>query len=180
MTMPTSKLKRTACLLLGLTLLVAGCGSSGDSSSSASTSAAVTDSGQGTRPAQPSSAKNDPTAAMQEFLDAVQSRDAKGFCRLTEADVQRENFKAAGVPTGGGCVESAEAMFAYKAPNGTEPFWEAIAGATIGTADLQCKSADNCEAAVVEVRDLPLKGGGTTSARLPLTYRDGQWRLGPF
>jgi hypothetical protein len=166
-------------LLSCLALLAAGCGGYGESSSSSS-SAPVTESGKGTEPAQESSAKTDPTAAMQEFLDAVESRDAEGFCRLTEAGVQRENFEAAGVPAGGDCVASAEAMFAAKAPDGSEPFWEAIAGATIGTAELDCASAGHCESAVVEVRDLPLAGGGTTSAPINLTYSHGQWRIGPL
>ena len=166
-------------LLLCLALLAAGCGGY-DEYSSSSASASPAGSGQGSQPAKESSAKTNPTAAMQEFLDAVASRDAEGFCQLTEPDVQRENFEAAGVPTGSECVASAEAMFAAKAPDGSEPFWEAISGATIGTAELDCPSANDCKSAVVEVRDLPLAGGGTTSAPIPLTYSDGQWRIGPL
>jgi hypothetical protein len=166
-------------LLSCLAVLAAGCGGYGESSPSSS-SAPATDSGKGTKPAQESSAKTDPTAAMQEFLDAVEGQDAARFCRLTVPEVQRENFLAAEVLTGAPCVASAEAMFAAKAPDGSEPFWEAISGATIGTAELDCASAGHCESAVVEVRDLPLAGGGTTSAPINLTYSHGQWRIGPL
>jgi ketosteroid isomerase-like protein len=167
-------------LFAAVALLIAGCGNSDADASSGS--AASTDSGSpsATRLATPTSARTDPTAAMQEFLDAVKSGDAAGFCRLTTLDVQRSNFKAANLPPGDDCVASAAAMFKTKAPSGAEPFWEAIAQATIGKADVHCDSTEHCESAVVEVRDLPLAGGGTTMAPVTMTYRQGQWRIGPL
>jgi hypothetical protein len=179
------RLASPAAALLAIALIalfLAGCGGYGSDRSEGSGSTASTDTStaSGTRLATPVTAADNPTAAMGEFLDAVKNRDAEGFCRLTEPDVQRENFEAAAVPTGEDCVESAAAMFAAKAPNGAEPFWKAIAQAGIGVAEPECKPTDHCKAAVVEVRELPLAGGGTTSAKIPLSYRDGQWRIGPL
>jgi hypothetical protein len=118
---------------------------------------------------------------MQEFISSLARHDAGGFCRLTSPTLQRENFAAAGLPPGGGCLQRARAMFAARRPDGSQPWWALAAQAKVGPARLHCgQHSRDCETATVTVENLPLRGGGTTSAELPMAYRDGQWRIAPF
>ncbi|HVD86755.1 MAG TPA: hypothetical protein VNB59_05045 [Solirubrobacterales bacterium] len=149
---------------------LAGLGCGGGSYGSEST-------GSGPQTASPSRA--DAVAVAREFLQAVSHRDAGGFCRLSLPDIHRQNFATANVPPAGSCPARAAAMFAAPRPDGSQPLWELLAGATLGPIDLHCKpGTEHCTRATIVVEDLPLRGGGTINAPLPLTLTAAGWRVG--
>lgn len=165
-----------ALLLAGAVL--AGCGRSGSSESSESGGAIV----------QPRDAHGEPRAQAREhardpaveFLAALAAGDASRFCQLALPELQRSNFVDVDAPAGD-CEERAAAMFRLVPKDGEDPSWYLLSQGKVAGIKLNCPGATSaCGRATVRIEDLPLRGGGTTSAPTPVSFAGGSWRVGKY
>jgi hypothetical protein len=181
-----------SCLLSLIGLL--GCGSGGGADSGgdkgeietaihtegAMESSSKGEVGYGLKHATGSNPKEEALQAAERFIQALTSREADLYCEVSLPETQKPNFADVHAPPGT-CQERAEAMFEARNPDGSEPEWEALAQARVAGVTLDCQAnVKSCGRAIVQVENLPLKGGGTTSAPLPVSFAGGRWRVGHY
>jgi hypothetical protein len=174
-----SSLARTS-PLIAVVLLMIGCGGSMGSSPSTDSATTATSEPSAVPDAGDSAAQARVKArgVAQDFLDSLTGQDAAAFCEVTLPEIQQSNFASSHIPPGS-CEERAQAMFVAPRADGTIPFWAAGAQAVIGAVEVNCAGAGGrCDAATVELENLPLRGGGTTRAPLPVSLVGGRWLVG--